>query len=198
MALDTTFPEILRLAMSAGSLAEAGVQLGHWWVSQQNFEDTEVNAALDYSRSFARVFIVGAVVVLPGYLIYLMLLLAGSGGDARRLEDFRSKFWNLTKGLVVVLGGYVGINLAVSLAISISEIGNVVLFWDPMIFDGFDFSFDKILTSEIALEGETIMLQGSGKPVLCESSLETVAVEAGWTFVPDVEGVTGINGCVRS
>ena len=197
MVLDTNLPEILRLAVSADSLAEAGVQIGHSWASQQHFVDKEVNAALDYSRSFARVFIVGAVVVLPAYFIYLMLLLAGSAGDARKLDDFRSKFWNLTKGLVVVLLGYVGINLAVSLAISISEIGNVVLFWEPTPFDWFDFSIDQILQGEVALEGETIMLQGNGEPVLCESGLETIAADAGWDYVPDLHS-TGIGGCTRS
>lgn len=198
MLVDGLIPDIVVLAHAGKEALDFGLQVGHAWASQQNFEDKEVNAALDYARTFARVFIVGTVVVLPAYVIYLLLLLAGSGADSKRLEDFRSKIWNLTKGLAVVLGGYVGVNLMVTMAISISELGNVILFWDPTIFDGFDFSFDRILLSEVALEGETIMLEGAGRPVLCESGLELAALDAGWTYVPDVEGVNGVNGCVRS
>ncbi|MDE2688594.1 MAG: hypothetical protein OXI16_14005 [Chloroflexota bacterium] len=199
MGLEVIYPDILRVGVSVAALTDAFVQVVHGWAAQQKFDDKEVNAALDYSRTFAHVFIVGAVAVLPAYFIYLMMLLAGSGGDSRKLEDFRSKFWNLTKGLVVVLGGYAGINLAVGLAIFISEAGNFVFFWSPAQVDGFNFSLGALLGNEgIALLGETIMLQGDGIPVVCKDPLDAIAEEAGWRYVPELGGTeTELEGCVK-
>ena len=53
------------------------------------FEDKEMNAVLDMSRTAARLIILVTVVAAFGYWTYAMYLLMSTGDESRRLERCR-------------------------------------------------------------------------------------------------------------
>lgn len=198
MIFDPLAIEALQQASHHGrEIADVGMVLAREWAQQMHFEDESVNAALSFSRSMMRVFMVVTVAaIMPMYWIFLMVMLASSGGDPRRLERVRYSFWALVQALAVMVTAYVIINFSVTFAFLISGVTDIVLFWDPMIFDSGDFSLDKVLQEEVALEGSVLMLFGDSETVICENPLHSVALDAGWQYVPDIAG-TGVSGCER-
>ncbi|MCY4577526.1 MAG: hypothetical protein OXD31_00615 [Chloroflexi bacterium] len=197
MIFEPLMHELLQLTSSqAREVADVGMVVAREWAQQLHFEDKSVNAGLDFSRSMMRVFMVITVgAVMPMYWVFLMVMLATAGGDPRRLERVRHAFWALVQALALMVTAYVVVNFSVTFAFLISGVADVVLFWDPMIFETGDFSLDKVLQDEVALEGEVLMLFGDSETILCESALDPTAVDAGWSYVPDIAG-TGIPGCV--
>ena len=188
--------EALALGFQAKEVTDVSVVVRDW-VLQQHFEDTSVNAALDFSRSIARAIIVLAVVgILPAYWVFMMIQLASSGADPRRLERVRNTFWRLVQGLAGLVCAYIVLNFSVTLAILLSGFTDIVLFWDPMIFGTGDFSLDTILGGEVAVAGEILLVDGGGNPIICETPLDMLASDVGWVYVPDLEG-TGVSGCER-
>ena len=159
------------------------------------FEDKEINAVLDMSRTAARLIILVTVVAAFGYWMYAMYLLMSSEGESRRLERCREAIWNVVKGLVLGVCSYLIINGAVTVYINSGDIGDVVRFWDDASFEG-DFDLNELLDGEVALEGEVIMLDGAGRPVVCQDGLDQVAQDAGWIWVTGIEG-TGLDGCSK-
>ena len=198
MIIEPLMHELLQqTGCHAREVADVGMVVAREWAQQVHFEDESVNAGLDFSRSMMRVFMVITVgAVMPMYWVFLMVILATAGGDPRRLERVRHAFWALVQALALMVTAYVLINFSVTFAFLISEVADIVLFWDPTIFDTGDFSLDKVLQDEVALKGEVLMLFGDSETILCESALDAEAVDAGWSYVPDIAG-TGIPGCVR-
>ena len=177
--------------------ADVGFVIAREWAQQMHFEDESVNAALSFSRSMMRVFMVITVAaIMPMYWIFLMVMLASSGGDPRRLERVRYSFWVLVQALAVMVAAYVIINFSVTFAFLITGVTDIVLFWDPMIFDTGDFTLDRILQEEVALQGSVLMLTGESQAIICQDPLDALALEAGWQYVPDLAG-TGVSGCER-
>lgn len=203
MIFEPGFNEALQqTSFHAREVADVGMVVAREWAQQLHFEDESVNAGLDFSRSMMRVFMVITVgAVMPMYWVFLMVLLASSGGDPRRLERVRHAFWALVQALALMVTAYVVINFSVTFAFLISGVADIVLFWDPMVFDSGDFSLDKVLRDEVALKGEVLMLYGDSETILCEDPLGPAAVDAGWDYVPEIPGTvisgTGIPGCVR-
>ena len=70
------------------------------------FEDREINAVLDMSRTAARLIILVTVVAAFGYWTYAMYLLMSAGDESRRLERCREVIWNVVKGLVLGVCSY--------------------------------------------------------------------------------------------
>ncbi len=159
------------------------------------FEDREINAVLDMSRTAARLIILVTVVTAFGYWTYAMYLLMLAGDEARRLERCREVIWNVVKGLVLGVCSYLIISGAVTLYINSADISRVVRFWDDAAFEE-EFNLNDLLEGEVALEGEVIMLDGGGRPVVCRDGLEEAARDAGWVWVTGIEG-TGLDGCSR-
>ena len=159
------------------------------------FEDKEINAVLDMSRTAARLIILVTVVAAFGYWTYAMYLLMSAGDESRRLERCREVIWSVVKGLVLGVCSYVIISGAVTLYINSADISRVVRFWDDAAFEE-EFDLNELLEGEVALEGEVIMLDGAGRPVVCRDGLEQAALDAGWVWVTGVEG-TGLDGCSR-
>ena len=159
------------------------------------FEDREINAVLDMSRTAARLIILVTVVAAFGYWTYAMYLLMLAGDESRRLERCREVIWNVVKGLVLGVCSYLIVSGAVTLYVNSADISRVVRFWDDAAFAE-EFDFDELLGGEVALEGEVIMLDGAGRPVVCRDGLEQAARDAGWVWVTGIEG-TGLDGCSR-
>lgn len=164
---------------------------------QAYFEDQEINAVLDMSRTGARVIILVTVLAAVGYWLYAMFVLMSSEGDSRGLERSREVIWNIVKGLMLGVCSYLIINGAVTLYINAGDLADVVRFWDDTEF-GAEFNLDELLTSEIALDGEVLMLGGDGRPIACEDGLEDIARDAGWTWNGGGVGGTGVAGCIRT
>ncbi len=161
------------------------------------FEDQEVKAVLDMSRTGARVIILVTVLAAVGYWLYAMFVLMSAGGDARGLERCRDIIWSVVKGLMLGVCSYLIINGAVTLYINAGDLGDIVRFWDESQFEG-EFSLNELLSGEIALEGEVLMLGGDGRPVACQDGLEDIAQDAGWTWSGSGVGGTGVPGCIRT
>ncbi len=161
------------------------------------FEDREMNAVLDMSRTGARVIILVTVLAAVGYWLYAMFVLMSSDGDSRGLERSRDIIWSIVKGLMLGVCSYLIINGAVTLYINAGDLEDVVRFWDDSQFDG-EFNLDEVLASETALEGEVLMLGGDGRPIACKDSLEGIARNAGWTWNGNGVGGTGVAGCVKT
>ena len=159
------------------------------------FEDREINAVLDISRTAARLIILVTVVAAFGYWTYAMYLLMSAGDESRRLERCREVIWNVVKGLVLGVCSYLIVSGAVTLYVNSADISRVVRFWDDAAFDG-EFELNDLLGKEVALEGEVIMLDGAGRPVVCQDGLAQAARDAGWVWVTGIEG-TGLDGCSR-
>ena len=159
------------------------------------FEDREINAVLDISRTAARLIILVTVVAAFGYWTYAMYLLMSAGDESRRLERCREVIWNVVKGLVLGVFSYLIVSGAVTLYVNSADISRVVRFWDDAAFDG-EFELNELLEGEVALEGEVILLDGAGRPVVCQDGLEQAARDAGWVWVTGIEG-TGLDGCSR-
>ena len=159
------------------------------------FEDREVNAVLDISRTAARLIILVTVVAAFGYWTYAMYLLMSAGDESRRLERCREVIWNVVKGLVLGVCSYLIINGAVTVYLNSAEVSRVVRFWDDAAFEG-EFELNALLGGEVALEGEVIMLDGTGRPIVCRDGLEQAARDAGWAWVTGIEG-TGLDGCSK-
>ena len=62
------------------------------------FEDREINAVLDMSRTGARVIILVTVLAAVGYWLYAMFVLMSSDGDSRGLERSREIIWKHCEG----------------------------------------------------------------------------------------------------
>ena len=101
----------------------------------------------------------------------------------------------MVKGLVLGVCSYLIISGAVTLYINSADVSWVVRFWDDAAFEE-EFDLNDLLEGEIALEGEVIMLDGAGRPVVCQDGLEQAALDAGWVWVTGIEG-TGLEGCSR-
>lgn len=198
MIIEPVMLELLQqTSYHAREAADVGMVAAREWAQQQHFDDQSVNAGLDFSRSMMRVFMVITVgAVMPMYWVFLMVMFASAGGDPRRLERVRHAFWAMVQALALMVTAYVVINFSVTFAFLISGVADIVLFWDPMVFDSGDFSLDKVLEDEVALKGEVLMLYGDAETILCQSSLDPAAVDAGWNYVPEIPG-TEIPGCVR-
>ena len=164
---------------------------------QAHFEDQEINAVLDMSRTGARVIILVTVLAAVGYWLYAMFVLMSSEGDSRGLERSREVIWNIVKGLMLGVCSYLIINGAVTLYINAGDLADVVRFWDDSEFAG-EFNLNELLTSEIALEGEVLMLGGDGRPISCKDGLDDIARNAGWTWNGSGVGGTGVAGCVKA
>ena len=109
-----------------------------------------------------------------------MFVIMYSAGEVRGLERSREIIWNVVKGLMLGVCSYLIINGAVTLYINAGDLGDVVRFWDDTQFDG-EFNLNELLTNEIALEGEVLMLGGDGRPIACQDGLDDIATDAGWT-----------------
>ena len=161
------------------------------------FEDQEINAVLDMSRTGARVIILVTVLASVGYWLYAMFVIMYSAGEVRGLERSREIIWNVVKGLMLGVCSYLIINGAVTLYINTGDLGDVVRFWDDTQFDG-EFNLNELLTNEIALEGEVLMLGGDGRPIACQDGLDDIATDAGWTWNGGGVGGTGVAGCIKT
>lgn len=161
------------------------------------FEDQEINAVLDMSRTGARVIILVTVLAAVGYWLYAMFVLMSSEGDSRGLERSREMIWSIVKGLMLGVCSYLIINGAVTLYINAGDLADVVRFWDDSEF-GAEFNLDELLASEIALEGEVLMLGSEGRPIACEDGLDDTATDAGWRWNGSGVGGTGVAGCVKT
>ena len=181
---------LVGLVLDASSRAPALPQQGY-------FEDREINAVLDMSRTGARVIILVTVLAAVGYWLYAMFMLMSSEGDSRGLERSREVIWNVVKGLMLGVCAYLIINGAVTLYINANDLAAVVRFWEESQFEG-EFSLNDLLQGEIALEGEVLMLGGDGSPIACEDGLNTAARDAGWSWNGSGVGGTGVPGCTRT
>lgn len=161
------------------------------------FEDQEINAVLDMSRTGARVIILVTVLAAVGYWLYAMFVLMSSEGDSRGLERSREIIWSIVKGLMLGVCSYLIINGAVTLCINAGDLADVVRFWDDSEF-GAEFNLDELLASEIALEGEVLMMGSEGRPIACEDDLDDTATDAGWRWNGGGVGGTGVAGCVKT
>ncbi len=198
MLNETGAVELLQQAGYAGQLVISAFDVALRESPQPQeafFEDREINAVLDMSRTAARLIILVTVVAAFGYWTYAMYLLMLAGDEARRLERCREVIWNVVKGLVLGVCSYLIISGAVTLYVNSADISRVVRFWDDAAFDD-EFDLNELLEGEVALEGEVIMLEGAGRPVVCQDGLEQAARDAGWVWVTGIEG-TGLDGCSR-
>ena len=161
------------------------------------FEDQEINAVLDMSRTGARVIILVTVLAAVGYWLYAMFVLMSSEGDSRGLERSREIIWKVVKGLMLGVSAYLLINGAVTLYINASDLGAVVRFWEDSQFEG-EFDLNELLEGEVALEGEVLMLGGDGSPIACKDGLDDIATDAGWSWSGSGVGGTGVPGCTRT
>lgn len=198
MLNETGAVELLQQAGHAGQLVISAFDVALRESPQPQeafFEDREINAVLDMSRTAARLIILVTVVAAFGYWTYAMYLLMLAGDESRRLERCREVIWNVVKGLVLGVCSYLIISGAVTLYVNSADISRVVRFWDDSAFDD-EFDLNELLEGEVALEGEVIMLEGVGRPVVCRDGLEEAARDAGWVWVRGIEG-TGLDGCSR-
>ena len=200
MLLDSAAIELLGNVAQAESLVSVAldVTLRACGLPQEtHFEDQEINAVLDMSRTGARVIILVTVLAAVGYWLYAMFVLMSSDGDSRGLERSREIIWNIVKGLMLGVCSYLIINGAVTLYINAGDLADVVRFWDDSEFAG-EFNLDELLTNEVALEGEVLMLGGDGRPIACEDGLDGIATDAGWRWNGSGVGGTGVAGCMRT
>ena len=198
MLIETGAVELMQQAGQAEQLVRSAFDMALRELPQPQesfFEDREIGAVLDMSRTAARLIILVTVVAAFGYWTYAMYLLMLAGDEARRLERCREVIWNVVKGLVLGVCSYLIVSGAVTLYINSADISRVVRFWDDAAFAE-EFDFDELLGGEVALEGEVIMLDGVGRPVVCRDGLEQAARDAGWVWVTGIEG-TGLDGCSR-
>ncbi len=196
MFIETGATELTQQLVPAAQLVSSafdGTLLKSALPQEAFFEDREINAVLDISRTTARLIILVTVIAAFGYWMYAMYLLMASAGESRQLERCREVIWNVVKGLVLGVCSYLIINGAVTLYINSAGIGDVVRFWDDTTLQG-EVDLDELLEGEVALEGEVIMLDGAGAPVVCRDGLAQVARDAGWIWVTGIEG-TGLDGC---
>lgn len=198
MLIETGAVELMQQAGQAEQLVRSAFDMALRNPPQPQeafFEDREIGAVLDMSRTAARLIILVTVVAAFGYWTYAMYLLMLAGDESRRLERCREVIWNVVKGLVLGVCSYLIVSGAVTLYINSADISRVVRFWDDAAFAE-EFDFDELLGGEVALEGEVIMLDGAGRPVVCRGGLEQAARDAGWVWVTGIEG-TGLDGCSR-
>jgi len=200
MSLETGVIELLGYAERADSLVSAALEVGvrATGLPQEAFFEgmEEANVVLDMSRTAARLIILVTVLAAVGYWLYAMFVLMSSGGDTKGVERSREIIWSVVKGLMLGVCSYLIINGAVTLYINSADIGNVVRFWEESEFEG-EFNLNELLTSEVAVEGEVLMLGGGGRPISCQEDLDDVAEDAGWAWNTDLGG-TGVRGCVRT
>lgn len=198
MLIETGSVELMQQAGQAEQMVRSALDVALRESPQPQeafFEDREINAVLDISRTAARLIIIVTVVAAFGYWTYAMYLLMSAADESRRLERCREVIWSVVKGLVLGVCSYLIISGAVTLYINSAEISRVVRFWDDAAFEeGFD--LNRLLEGEVALEGEVIMLDGAGRPVICRDGLEQAARDAGWVWMTGIEG-TGLDGCSR-
>lgn len=198
MLNETGVVELLQQAGHAGQLVISAFDVALRESPQPQeafFEDREINAVLDMSRTAARLIILVTVVAAFGYWTYAMYLLMLAGDESRRLERCREVIWNVVKGLVLGVCSYLIISGAVTLYVNSADISRIVRFWDDAAFDD-EFDLNELLEGEVALEGEVIMLEGAGRPVVCRDGLEEAARDAGWVWVTGIGG-TGLDGCSK-
>ncbi len=163
---------------------------------QTSFADSEIRAALDFSRAFSRLFIMLCVAASLVGICYGSFLLLSSGGEPRKLEQSRTVFKNVAIGLVLSISSYLILSLAITITIQTIGLPETVRFWDDAVFQD-DFGIYELLDgSEYALQGEVIMLDGP-EPVVCSDSLPDVASDAGWNWHDNLTD-TELGGCKRS
>ena len=200
MVLEPGVLEVLGYLERADALVDAALDVGvrASGLPQQGFFEgvEEANAVLDMSRTAARVIILVTVLAAVGYWLYAMFMLMSSGGEDRGVERSREIIWSVVKGLMLGVCSYLIINGAVTLYINAGNIDNVVRFWEDSRFEG-EFNLNEVLTSEIAVEGEVLMLGDGGRPISCQDGLDDAAQEAGWAWNADLGG-TGVAGCVKT
>ena len=198
MFIETGAVELMHQVGQAEQLVRSAVDVALREAPQPQeafFEDKEINAVLDMSRTAVRLIILVTVVAAFGYWTYAMYLLMSAGDESRRLERCREVIWNVVKGLVLGVCSYLIVSGAVTLYINSADVSRVVRFWDDTAFED-EFELNDLLEGEVALEGEVIMLDGTGRPVVCRDGLEQAARDAGWVWVTGIEG-TGLDGCSR-
>ena len=203
MIVDIALAEFLRDGAAISEITRAASQDAAQITAhpQEYFGDEEVKAALDYSRSIARLFILLCVSSSAMFICYGAILLMASGGEPRKMDQSRAVFLNVAIGLVVSISSYLIISSAISVALNVIGVPETVRFWDATVFED-DFGFYQLLDTdnEYALEGEVIMMDGA-TPVICEAGLLLIARESGWMYgvvLPGTGGTDDIKGCTKN
>lgn len=187
--VEHVLPESLYLLGQAEPILDwtAGTALPTKGVHAQltNFEDREINAVLDMSRSVARFIILLTVLAAIGFFIYAMILLIVSQGESKRLEQAREVILNVFKGLLLGICAYLVLNGIVTVVINAASPDQVVRFWEESQFEG-EFNLDSLLARRVELEGVVLMLDSSSSPIVCESPLHQTAIDAGWRWDDEI------------
>ena len=163
---------------------------------QEYFGDEEVRAALDFSRSMARLFILLCVSTSTIYICYGAFLLMASGGEPRKMDQSRTVFQNVGIGLFVSISSYLVISTTIAISLHVIGVPETVRFWDATVFEDEFGIYELFGSEEYALEGEIIMMDGP-TPIMCEAALLLIARDRGWAYQTGVFGTT-LNGCIRS
>lgn len=169
---------------------------------QQYSGDIEMIAGLQLTRSFARLFIMLAVASSFLFVGYGAFLLMAAGGEARRIERAMEVFKNVGIGLVVAVGSYLIVSIAIVFLVRNIGAAETVSYWDESVFQD-DFGFHRLIDPadyrDYAMQGEVFVLDGL-TPIVCEHPLPAEATSRGWieTTITPAGSATSFQVCVRN